>query len=135
MAQVTLKPEVFRALLASPGSSVNRGIMRRVERAIPVIKAEAPEFSTDLVDSIDVVSRNRKGQFAHDIVVDVPYASFVIRGIPPGIFPPYKDTSSPFVAWANAKGIPPYVLARHIFLNGIEPNDFLTRGLRSTGRL
>lgn len=136
MAEVTVDRAKLLHLLNEEGGQVARGLKRRVERAADFVRQEAPEFSGQLVDRIQVRFRNRAGQFGVEIVVEAPYALFVINGrAPGGKFPPYSDENSDFVQWANAKGMDPYLLARHIQRNGIQPNDFLTRGVRAAGSL
>lgn len=53
-------------------------------------------------------------------------ASIVEKGRLPGKMPPYTKESNPeLVAWAESKGINPFVLARHIAKKGTRPTWFV----------
>lgn len=53
-------------------------------------------------------------------------ATVVEKGRLPGKMPPYTREKNPdFVDWAEAKGIHPYVLARHIAKKGTRPTWFV----------
>lgn len=135
MAEVTLNRTQID-LLVNRDEQIQAGIQRLVEKAIPAIIDEAPEFSGDLRDNIFSRRRDRQGRFGYEIVANVRYALFIVRGRNPGgKFPPYRDSDSDFVQWCEAKGIDPYLAARAIVRNGIEPNNFLERGLLRAGRL
>lgn len=135
MAEVTINKNAIERLF-SQDAQIRVGIQRIVEKAVPFVQAEAPEFSGDLRENIVVRTRDRQGRFGYEISALVPYALFIVQGRRPGgKFPPYRDLDSDFVQWCEAYGIPPYLAARAIHRNGIEPNNFLERGLQRAGRL
>lgn len=60
-------------------------------------------------------------------------AEVVEKGRLPGKMPPYTKESNPdLVAWAEDKGIPPFVLARHIARKGTRPTWFVRDTHRKT---
>lgn len=136
MADVTLDKGAINRLFDGHDQEINLSIQRIVQKAVPFIQEEAPEFSGELRDKIVVRTRDRLGRFGYEISALVPYALFIVKGrAPGGKFPPFRDLDSDFVQWCEAYGIPPYLAARAIVRNGIEPNNFLERGLRRAGRL
>lgn len=69
---------------------------------------------------IKVTTKARNQLFAEGSIVNTAEASlFRIVGRGPGKFPPYGD-GSPLARWANAVGIPPFLVARAIAERGTE---------------
>lgn len=135
MAEVTIDRIAIQRLFERD-TEIRTGLQRIVQKAVPFVQAEAPEFSGDLREKIVVRTRDRQGRFGYEISALVPYALFIVQGRPKGApWPPYKDPTSDFVQWCEAYGIPPYLAARAIARNGIAANNFLERGLLRAGRL
>lgn len=135
MAEVTINRQAIDRLFERD-AQIRSGLQRIVQKAVPFIQAEAPEFSGELRERIVVRTRDRAGRFGYEISVLVPYALFIIKGRRPGgKLPPAGDPDSDFVQWCEAYGLPPFAAARAIQRNGIEANNFLERGLRRAGRL
>ena len=114
-------------------NGLNAGLRRAVASAVAEVKANAPEASGALKDSIHAVGLK--------IVCDAPYAIFVEKGTRPH-WPPI----APILAWVQRKGFMSYsasgkpqsaesiayAIAHKISIEGTKPTWFMRRSIPAT---
>lgn len=119
-APATLAREVRTAIVA--GSKLIEGTQREL----------APRFSGELINSISTVVTGGGASITATIGPRVKYAQWVERGRGPGRPPPVVAIE----AWARAKGLNPYALARSIGRKGTRPHPFVAPSLTpNVGRI
>lgn len=123
----------FEADMKALVKGVDKGLHRAVERAADEVRANAPEASGMLRDSIHVVGLR--------IVCDAPHAIYVERGTRPH-WPPI----APILAWVELKGFVgisasgkpqtaesiAHAIAHKISVEGTKPTWFMRRSIPLT---
>lgn len=145
-ARFVPNPEGFRRLLQDESGPVMQDLLRRGRNVANVAASLAIQDTGELAASIDVQITNDGGTNAVAVGSSVSYAKFVhdgtgpqhVRGDggtgsisdpQPNYFPPYSNGLG-ISGWAQAHGLDPYSLARHIYFSGTPANPFLREALR-----